>query len=225
MDKNGQDGQSIPRQAAVPSSENKLDNIGAQALNLSKATDRELVVLAKDNNQKAFEELMNRHYRTAYFMILKLLQNNQVAAEDLTIEAFAKAFNKLHLYKPEMARFNTWFISIVINHTTDYLRKRRLKLTSLDKDLEMEDGSLLSNNVTSLAPNPEELVLRKEKGKEVRLAIAKLPKLYREIVRLRYFEDKSYSEIQKELNLSVNTLKTRMHRAKKLLTIIIEEQP
>jgi len=192
---------------------------------LSKIPDKELVCLAMNDNQKAFEELMNRHYPSAYFIVLKLLNNKKTEAEDLTIEAFTKAFNKLHLYKPDLAKFNTWFVTIVINHTTDYLRKKRIQTTSLDKNIEMQDGSSFSSTAKSPELNPEELVVKEQNGENVRLAISKLPKLYREIVLLRYFDDKSYAEIEEEVGLSINTLKTRMHRAKKLLAIILEKQP
>lgn len=208
----------------VKGKKNTTNRVKLSKEELKKLDDKKLVLLAIDNNQQAFQELMSRHYESTYYIVYKLLQDRSVEAEDLTIEAFAKAFNKLHLYKPEMAKFNTWFVTLVINHTLDYLRKKRLRITSLDKDIDMGDGNSLPNTIRSTDLNPEELFVKAQGHEKVRLAVAKLPALYSEIIQLRYFEDRPYAEIQGLLDLPINTLKTRMHRAKKLLFIILETQ-
>ncbi|HMY14670.1 MAG TPA: sigma-70 family RNA polymerase sigma factor, partial [Bacteroidia bacterium] len=85
--------------------------------------DYQLVRDAVDNgNQKAYAELMSRYKDSIYFMLLKMV-NNRDDADDLTIEAFGKAFKNIHQYTPDYA-FSTWLFKIATNNCIDYIRKK-----------------------------------------------------------------------------------------------------
>ena len=96
--------------------------------------DYELVVKAtKYNDQQAFSDLMDRYKDSIYFMLLKMV-NNKDDAEDLTIEAFGKAFNSLKQYTPNYA-FSTWLFKIASNNCIDFLRKKKKKIMSIDNSI------------------------------------------------------------------------------------------
>lgn len=90
-----------------------------------------------DGNQHAYAELMKNYRDSLYFMLLKMT-NNPHDAEDLTIEAFGKAFKKLHQYTPDYA-FSTWLFKIASNNCIDFIRKRKntpsalIKITMMKK--------------------------------------------------------------------------------------------
>ena len=90
-----------------------------------------LVEEAKKGNEKAFASLMNRYRDSIYFMLLKMV-NNPSDAEDLTIEAFGKAFRNLDSYTPKFA-FSTWLFKIATNNCVDFIRKKQVSPTPLDQ--------------------------------------------------------------------------------------------
>ena len=93
--------------------------------------DYELVLRAtKDKDQQAFSDLMDKYKDPIYYMLLKMVNNND-DAEDLTLEAFGKAFNRLNQYTPNFA-FSTWLFKIATNNCIDFLRKRRKNVMSID---------------------------------------------------------------------------------------------
>ena len=114
-----------------------------------------------DADQKAYAELMDRYRDSVYFMLLKMV-NNKDAADDLTIEAFGKAFNKLHQYAPNYA-FSTWLFKIATNNCIDFIRRKKMQVYSLDKPIEGSDGSEISVGVKSQTLDPEEWLIKKQK--------------------------------------------------------------
>jgi len=99
--------------------------------------DNELVMLAINGDQRSYGKLMARYRDSIFFMIQKMV-NNRDDAEDLTIEAFGKAFNNLGKYSPDYA-FSTWLYRIAINNCIDFIRKKRLETFSLDEPVNDED--------------------------------------------------------------------------------------
>ena len=86
--------------------------------------DYELVIRAtQKKDQQAFAELMDKYKDSIYYMLLKMVHNND-DAEDLTLEAFGKAFSRLHQYTPNFA-FSTWLFKIATNNCIDFLRKKK----------------------------------------------------------------------------------------------------
>lgn len=165
-------------------------------------------------DQKAYAELMGRYKDTIFFMLLKMVRDKD-DAEDLTIEAFGKAFRNLHQYTPDFA-FSTWLFKIATNNCIDFIRKKK-EAISLDRAYETQDGDEISFEPHSDFLNPEEKAIKKQKIKLMQSVIQKLQPRYRILVELRYFQEKSYDEIAKELQLPIGTVKAQLFRARELL--------
>ena len=169
----------------------------------------------ENKSQRAYAELMDRYRDSIYFMLLKMV-NNKDDAEDLTIEAFGKAFKKLHQYTPNYA-FSTWLFKIATNNGIDFLRKKRLKMLSIDDPLEKNGDQDFSNNLKSSTLDPEERYIRQQRKHIMRTLLNKLTDKYRIMIELRFFEELSYQEIADELKLPIGTVKAQLFRAKELL--------
>jgi RNA polymerase sigma-70 factor (ECF subfamily) len=171
-------------------------------------------------DQKAYAELLNNYRDSLYFMLLKMT-NNPIDAEDLTIEAFGKAFKNLHQYTLEYA-FSTWLFRIAANNCIDYLRKRnRIQYTSeINPDGEETEGD--PSNLPSPNPGPDEMVIAKQKIQLMREVVEKLKPHYRNLVEMRYFRELSYEEIATELDLPMGTVKAQLFRAREFLYQILK---
>lgn len=183
--------------------------------------DYRLVRAALDNgDQKAYAQLMERYRDSIYFMLLKMV-NDRDDADDLTIEAFGKAFNKLHQYTPNYA-FSTWLFKIASNNCIDFIRKKKKQMLSLDKPLEGYEGSELTMDVPSNTLDPEETYIKEQKKLLMHGVVEKLKPRYRTLVELRYFKEYSYEEIAKELELPLGTVKAQLFRAREFLYNILK---
>lgn len=181
-----------------------------------------LVRAAVDNgDQKAYALLMDRYRDSIYFMLLKMV-NNKDDADDLTIEAFGKAFNKLHQYTPNYA-FSTWLFKIASNNCIDFIRKKKKNFVlSLDKPLEGADGGEMTYDVPSNTPDPEEIFIKAQKVILMQVLVERLKPRYRTLVELRYFKEYSYEEIAVELDLPLGTVKAQLFRAREFLYNILK---
>lgn len=178
--------------------------------------DYELVVKAtKYNDQQAFSNLMDRYKDSIYFMLLKMV-NNKDDAEDLTIEAFGKAFNSLKQYTPNYA-FSTWLFKIASNNCIDFLRKKKKKIMSIDNSIENKDGDEIAIELKSDARTPEQETIRDQKIEVMRSYVKKLKPRYETLVEMRYFKEMSYEEISTELGLPLGTVKAQLFRAREFL--------
>lgn len=183
--------------------------------------DYRLVKAALDGDQKAYAQLMDRYRDSIYFMLLKMV-NNRDDADDLTIEAFGKAFNKLHQYTPNYA-FSTWLFKIASNNCIDFIRKKKKKqLLSLDKPIEGNDGGEMTMDVPSGTLDPEEAYIKEQKKILMHGVVEKLKPRYRTLVELRYFKEFSYEEIAQELDLPLGTVKAQLFRAREFLYNILK---
>ena len=178
-----------------------------------------LVDSALAGDEKAFAQLMSRYKDAIYFMLLKMV-NNKSDAEDLTLEAFGKAFKNLQQYSPNFA-FSTWLFKIATNNCIDFLRKRRGVYVSIENNLENGDNDS-QVKLRSADPNPEEKMIRIQKAVLMRKIVHRLKPRYRILVELRYFREYSYEEIAKELNLPLGTVKAQLFRAREMLFKMIE---
>lgn len=175
-----------------------------------------LVQQAVTGDQKAYAELMGRYRDAIYFMLLKMV-NNKSDAEDLTIEAFGKAFKNIHQYSPNYA-FSTWLFKIASNNCIDYLRKKRNNIISLDGTHLNEDRENdQAIHIKDETPDPEEGLIRQQKAVLMRTVVKKLKPRYRTLIELRYFNEFSYEEIAIELDLPLGTVKAQLFRARELL--------
>jgi RNA polymerase sigma factor (sigma-70 family) len=182
--------------------------------------DFRLVEAAKRGDQKAYGELMGRYRDAIYFMLLKMV-NNQSDAEDLTIEAFGKAFKNINQYTPNFA-FSTWLFKIATNNCIDFIRKKRGNTVSLDQSVDEEENLLPSASIQSDSMDPEENMINQQKVILMREVVSKLKPRYRRLVELRYFNEFSYDEISKELDLPIGTVKAQLFRARELLFNILK---
>jgi RNA polymerase sigma-70 factor (ECF subfamily) len=171
-------------------------------------------------DQKAYAELMKNYRDSLYFMLLKMT-NNPHDAEDLTIEAFGKAFKKLHQYTPDYA-FSTWLFKIASNNCIDFIRKKKKYTFSIDQGIDDELGTELANRIPAEDLDPEQELVKKQKIKLMREVVEKLKPHYRTLIELRYFSEFSYEEIAEELNLPLGTVKAQLFRAREFLYQILK---
>ncbi|MCX7862203.1 MAG: sigma-70 family RNA polymerase sigma factor [Bacteroidales bacterium] len=179
-----------------------------------------LVQQAIKGDERAYAELMGRYRDSIYFMLLKMV-NNKVDAEDLTIEAFTKAFKNLSLYSPSFA-FSTWLFKIATNNCIDFLRKKRSDIVSIDapsNDSDQDSAIPLASN----GLDPEEELIKEQKLILMRDIVEKLKPRYRMLIELRYFKEYSYEEISEELEIPVGTVKAQLFRARELLFLIMKK--
>ncbi|MCX6329316.1 MAG: sigma-70 family RNA polymerase sigma factor [Bacteroidia bacterium] len=184
-----------------------------QGLSDNAKNDLILVEEAKKGNEKAFAGLMNRYRDSIYYMLLKMV-NNPSDAEDLTIEAFGKAFRSIDTYTPRFA-FSTWLFMIATNNCIDFIRKKQSSPIPLNQWQDSSDN--LTINIQSDLPDPEETLINDQKIAILRKIVNQLKSPYREIIELRYYKEYSYEEIAAELNVPIGTVKAQLYRAKSLL--------
>jgi RNA polymerase sigma factor (sigma-70 family) len=176
-----------------------------------------LVEEAKKGNEKAFASLMNRYRDSIYYMLLKMV-NNPSDAEDLTIEAFGKAFRSIDSYAPKFA-FSTWLFKIATNNCVDFIRKKQLSPTPFDHLHDNLDN--VTVNIQSDLPDPEESLINHQKIAALKDIVNQLKPRYKSLIELRYYKEYSYEEISTELNLPIGTVKAQLFRAKTLLYNIL----
>ena len=140
--------------------------------------------------------------------------NNPIDAEDLTIEAFGKAFRSIDSYTPRFA-FSTWLFMIATNNCIDFIRKKQSSPIPVNQDKDIMDT--MTVNIQSDLPDPEETLINDQKIATLRKIVTQLKSPYREIIELRYYKEYSYEEIAAELKIPIGTVKAQLYRAKTLL--------
>ncbi len=182
--------------------------------------DYDLVLKAlEQNDQNAYAKLMQRYRDSIYFLVLKMVHDPD-DADDLTIEAFGKAFNNLDKYSPDFA-FSTWLYKIALNNSIDFIRKKRLETTSIDEETENESGDTYKKDLQSPILDPEERYIKEQRAKLMRETLEKLNPKYKMLIELRFFDELSYEEIAEKMNLPLGTVKAQLFRAKDLLYQIL----
>ena len=177
----------------------------------------EFVNAACLGDEKAFTQLLKRYKDAIYFMLLKMV-NNKSDAEDLTIEAFGKAFTNIRQYEPQFA-FSTWLFRIASNNAIDFLRKKRVTTVSLEVSIgnDKSIGIEYNYNARTSDDTPEESFIKEQNAKLLRKAVSTLKPRYRTLLELRYFKEYSYSEIAEELDLPLGTVKVQLFRSREML--------
>ena len=182
--------------------------------------DLKLIKRALDQGDTtAYNELMKLYRDPLYFMLLEKV-GDQELAKDLTIEALGKAFKKLHMYTPNYT-FSTWLFTVARNNCIDYLRKNKIKTTSIDQFTIDNDGKKNKIDIPSVELNPEGILIRKQKIAILRQVVDKLKPKYRELVKLRYFKEMSYEEISTVLQIPIGTVKAQLYRSREQLFQIV----
>ena len=183
-----------------------------------KETILETIERARAGNQIAYSQLLDAYWSEVYHFQLGRTQNEN-DAEDIAIQTFARAFDKIDTYDSRYA-FNTWLITISKNLHTDLLRKRKR---------EIADGTAAQHQdavrrVLDGAPSAEDQLIIEQDLKSLLQHIKKLKPGYREVIDLRYFREMSYAQIAEELSEPIGNVKVKLLRAKKLLAGLISGQ-
>lgn len=173
-----------------------------------------------ENDEQAYADLLKRYKKPVYHMILKMVRNVD-DAEDLTIEAFAKAFKNLKRFKKDYT-FSTWLFRIATNNAIDFIRKKKLETLSLDTSFKDDSGDTVTIDVEDHKLNPMEEAIKSQKVELIRLFVTKLPPKYQRLVKLRYFDELSYEEIAEELEAPLGTVKAQLHRARELMYDLVK---
>lgn len=183
----------------------------------------ELVTRAKNGDQQALNQLYNDTYRQAYQVAMQMFHDENEAF-DILQDSYIKAFNNLSNLK-EPSKFKSWFFQIVSNTCRDYLRKRKNNpMFFSDMTYEDDNGENEIEFVDeSTAFSPEENVDYSETQRLVAEMIDNLPDEQRLVLLMYYIEGLSIKEIAQSLEISENTVKSRMNYGKKKLKIQVEE--
>ena len=173
---------------------------------------------AKKGDQVAFTFLLDFYWNEVYGFMLKRTEN-ETDTEDIVIETFAKAFDKIATYNPEYG-FNTWLIAIAKNVHIDLLRKKK---SSLFVDLNDEDDRQAYFVADDSNSAEDELIIEQNLAQLLQY-IKLLKPAYQEVIQLRYFQEMSYQEMADQINEPLNNIKIKLLRAKKLLAEIIQKK-
>lgn len=174
----------------------------------------EAIERAKDNEQIAFNFLLHRYWPNVYGFQLKRTENEN-DAEDITIQTFAKAFDKIGTYDKRY-EFNTWLIAISKNLHIDMIRKRKSAVSST---IDQDDSDAYS--VIDESPSAEDQIITEQNLAKLLRDIKKMKPHYQEVIQLRFFQEMSYKEIAETLSEPISNVKIKLLRAKKLLAEII----
>lgn len=183
--------------------------------------DSELIKKAKSGDSKAYEGLLKKYKNSVHNLVYRMVRDVQ-EAEDLTQEAFIKAFNSLASFNEEYA-FSTWLYKIATNNCIDFFRKRKLQTYSLDKPVKYKDSEI-QHEIPDPDLNPEKTILAHERSDIIQHAIETLPQKYYTAIILRHNEEKSYEEIAEILHLPLGTVKARIFRAREMLNKALKEK-
>ncbi|MBU8908806.1 RNA polymerase sigma factor SigW [Desertibacillus haloalkaliphilus] len=175
---------------------------------------KRIIKEVKKGDQQAFGELVELYKDKVYQLSYRMLGNAH-EAEDISQEAFLRAFSNLDSYDTKR-KFSTWLFRIATNLAIDRLRKKKPDYHLEDKVTGTEGLTLLSQIAVDQAL-PEEEVLTHELQEWIQKEIACLPIKYRSAIILKYIEDLSLKEISEILDLPVATVKTRVHRGREAL--------
>ena len=172
---------------------------------------------AKEGNQVSFNFLLHYFWSDVYNYQLKRTKNEN-DAEDITIQSFSKAFDKINTFN-EKYQFKTWLITISKNIHIDFIRKNKTSINlSSSQSQEAEAYKIIDDN-----PTPEDKIIMEQNLTKLLLDIKQLKPKYQEVIHLRYFKELSYKEISHEINEPMNNVKIKLLRAKKILAEIINK--
>lgn len=199
----------------MESSESKSkNNASRESASESSREDDKLVAAAVEGDENAYAQLVDKYQRALFFHIAKMVRDRE-QIEDLVQESFMKAFGNLKSYNTDYA-FSTWLYRIATNHSIDYLRKRKLQTLSIDDSRKTKDGELEMQLPDESSVTDREII-RKQRQNIIYKAIDDLPEKYREVIRMRHMEEKSYQEIADLLDLPLGTVKAHIFRAREML--------
>lgn len=182
---------------------------------ISNRTEAELIAAVLGGEIQLYHELIQPYERSVYVMALSYVKN-EADAEDAAQETFVRAFRKLSSFRAE-SKFSTWLMSITINEARTRLRRQALiRMEPLDQ-LPDENMSISPALLRDWREIPSEVLEREEVRNLILRAVEQLPDIYRQVFLLRDVEELTVSETAETLNISVPSVKVRLHRARLML--------
>jgi RNA polymerase sigma-70 factor (ECF subfamily) len=176
--------------------------------------DRELIRRAKQGDRAAFGLLVRRYQRKVYALCFRLGGSHDVA-DDLTQEAFIKAFQAVGTFD-EKYPFGGWITRIAANNALNYLNRQKFQLNG-------EESELVLQQMATVDPDPQETLTQQEIDKRYQQALAQLPPDYRIVFVLRMQEEMSYADIAATLKINEGTVMSRLHRARQKLMLALKD--
>jgi RNA polymerase sigma-70 factor (ECF subfamily) len=173
---------------------------------------------AKDGRQSAFNFLLNAYWNEVYGFQLNRTKN-EYEAEDITIQTFSRAFDKINTYN-NAYQFNTWLLTISKNIHIDFLRKNASSIRAQIAHRADEDRVY---RVADENPTAEDVLINEQNLAQLLRYIKMLKPHYQEMINLRYFREMTYKEMAKALDEPMNNVKVKLLRARRLLADIIEK--
>lgn len=187
----------------------------------SKIDDIKLIDDALKGIQPSYEKLMKKYYQLIYNLVYRMISKKE-DVEDLTQEAFIKAFNSLQNFDRQFS-FSTWLFKIATNNAIDYLRKKKLHTFSIDKQIESDDSDF-SFEIPDSENKPDKHIMDKEMRKILDEAIESLPPKYKQVIEMRHKGEFEYEEIAKELKLPLGTVKAHIFRGRELMNKYLKDK-
>ncbi len=182
--------------------------------------ERELILGCQRGDRQAFEALYLKYHRGLYSFLLSMLRSPETA-EDVTQDVFVKLFNQIQSYRFQ-SPFAHWLFRMARNAAIDRFRREKVRrATSLDADSERVHP--LQEVLPSNSPLPSARSESQERAKAVREAVLQLPENYQTVVMLREWDELSYEEIARQLDISEGTVKSRLFRARQMLADLLKE--
>ena len=194
----------------------RLDFLFLASVKNQEQTISDLVYAAKQEDQHAFRQLLDLHWNELYGFMIKRTENEN-DAEDLCLQAFSKAFDKIETFNNEFT-FSTWLTSIAKNLHVDMIRKEKTRLH------QSTDVDEVGRDVIDETLGPEDQLIRSQNLYKLLQQVKSLKPIYRDVIQLRFFQELSHKEIAIKLGLSLSNVKVRLLRAKKLLSEIINDK-
>ena len=179
-------------------------------------SDLNLVKRARNGDEAAFRDLMLRHQRRIFQLCFGMVRNPD-DARDLTQETFVKVYRNLDKFEGNSA-FYTWAYRIARNVTIDHLRRaRRHRSVEYNDAIGRDDDESIDDTFLSrpLNLNPARVVSRRELLDKINEAALSLSEIHREVITLREVEGLSYQEIADRLEISIGTVMSRLHHARR----------
>ncbi|OGU32383.1 MAG: RNA polymerase subunit sigma-24 [Ignavibacteria bacterium GWA2_55_11] len=180
----------------------------------SRDEDSILIQKALNGDQRSFRRLRHKYHDAIFNLIARMIRNRE-EVEDLTQEAFIKAFTSLASFNDEYA-FSTWLYKIATNNCIDHIRRKKLLTFSIDKPIESKDSDY-TFEVPDSTYEPDKSIIADQRKKILDEAINSLPPKYRQVIILRHTEEKEYQEIARQLKLPLGTVKAHIFRAREML--------
>ncbi|OEH94245.1 RNA polymerase subunit sigma [Bacillus solimangrovi] len=176
-------------------------------------TDKELVQEIQSGNQEAMEVLVKRHYKTVYAFVYRKIGDKHTSY-DLTQEVFIKMMKNINSYT-QKAAFQTWLLTIAVNHCRDYFRSKAFQQSSKTDEFEESFNTSSHDDIAFIFE-------KNENRQKIKNAISELPEYQSEAILLKYFHDLKIKEIAEVTNSNVSTVKSRLKQGLAKLRMILD---